>query len=332
MNGVDYKEEIIQSRKGCLGSSDGALLAQIVKLGGIPKSAYRRMAEVKGLVEPKQVNTAAMRAGDEIEMAIFNHLKSVDSRWESNVRWESEIYSTKNCKLIAHPDLVRIDEETKTIYITEVKTTRYSFEETRYRYANQLYIELLIGNEIAARRGKDWKVKLSLCVYSTDGLNISDEGVGEFNPERIIIKQVKLGKMFDIRVAMLFVDEFLDTFTEYYDEEIVEAQYLPDNVRAQFEVIATTLREIKAREAEVNEFKEKLYEFLTARGVKKISCDGFSFTVVPPSKSVQFDGKRFIDDLRRDHPRKAHKIEEVYRKESEKKGYVKITVKEEETN
>ena len=40
----NYKEEIANTRKGCLGSSDGKTLAQIATLGIVPKSAYKRMA------------------------------------------------------------------------------------------------------------------------------------------------------------------------------------------------------------------------------------------------------------------------------------------------
>ena len=51
----DYKQEIIDTRKGCLGSSDGRILSQISTLGYVPKSAYKRMAVLKSLIEHKDI-------------------------------------------------------------------------------------------------------------------------------------------------------------------------------------------------------------------------------------------------------------------------------------
>ena len=103
----DYKNEIANTRKGCLGGSDGKMLAQIAALGYVPKSAYKRLAVCNGLIEQEEIpRTAAIVAGDKIEMAIYDHLTKKDPRYESNPLWVSEKYSTKNVKLIAHPDIV----------------------------------------------------------------------------------------------------------------------------------------------------------------------------------------------------------------------------------
>ena len=132
----EYKDEIRATRKGCLGSSDGKMLEQIASLGNVPKSAYKRLAVVKGLIEQEEIpETAAIRMGNETEMQIFEHLKMVDSRWQSNVRWESKEFSMPNCKLISHPDFILQDEENKILYVSECKATRYTIEQTRAEYA-----------------------------------------------------------------------------------------------------------------------------------------------------------------------------------------------------
>ena len=71
----DYKQDVAQSRVGCLGSSDGKMLAQICALGYVPKSAHKRLAICKGLIPQEEIpRTAAIKAGDEMEMLIYKHL------------------------------------------------------------------------------------------------------------------------------------------------------------------------------------------------------------------------------------------------------------------
>lgn len=328
-----YKQEIINTRKGCLGSSDGKLIAQVIQLGYVPKSAYERLAEVKGLIEHKEIPmTDAIRTGNEIEMAIYHHLKAKDDAWESNVRWESQEFSLPNVKLISHPDLVKIDYEKKVLHVVEVKTTKYSYEYTRHHYEFQLCIHAWLAKEIKeqlqSQYGGKWRVNLALCVYSTEGLDLS-QGI-EFDPSRMTIKPVRFskGQIFDIREGMRVINDFLETFNEYYEGEEVEGRYLPDNVRTQFEAIANMLREIKQRENKIEEFKTSLYDFLNEKGIKKVSCDEFSFSVVQPSSTVSFDAKKYLRDLYEAHPRKARKIETQYRRETKKRGYVLIKTKE----
>ena len=51
----DYKQEVANTRKGCLGGSDGKMLSQIAALGYVPKSALKRLAVCKGLIEQEEM-------------------------------------------------------------------------------------------------------------------------------------------------------------------------------------------------------------------------------------------------------------------------------------
>ena len=249
----DYKNEIANTRKGCLGGSDGKMLAQIAALGYVPKSAFKRLAVCKGLIEQEDIpRTAAIVAGDKIEMAIYDHLTKKDPRYESNPLWVSEKYSTKNVKLIAHPDIVLKDEARKTLFVYEVKTTKYNINDTRTTYKSQLFIENTLAHEIISKLGSGWSVKLFLVHYSTEGLDLND-GV-EFDPTRMTLKEVSFrsSALFDIKAAMELVDTFLETFTEYYDGDDVDADMLPVAVKSQFDDVAAMLVEIKEREAKVD--------------------------------------------------------------------------------
>ena len=324
----DYKSEIVQSRVGSLGSSDGKILLQVAQLGSVPKSAYKRLAVCKGLIEHEDIpRTAAIKAGDEIEMLIYEHLKAKDERWQSNPLLVSEKYSRPNCKLISHIDFMLKDDEKKELNLYECKATHYTFEQTRDIYKAQLFIHHLLGNEMISKLGKGWKMKLHLVHYDTNGLDLENDGV-TFDPERLTVKALRMPKtLFDMGMAMDIVNSFLENFNEYYEGDEIDSVYLPKKVKHDFDTITSVLAEIKERENKVEEFKRKLYDFMLDKNIKGIRSEEWSITRVDASESKSFDGKKYLADLKYLHPRKAKKIEEKYTKTVARGGYVKISVR-----
>jgi hypothetical protein len=130
---------------------------------------------------------------------------------------------------------------------------------------------------------------------------------------------------------MDIVDAFLEDFNEYYEGDEVDADMLPQQVRTQFDEVATFLSEIKEREAKVEEFKQKLYSFMVEKEIKSIKCDAFAITRVDETTTKSFDAKSFLEDLKQNHPRKADRLVAKFSKETKKKGYVKISIRENET-
>lgn len=326
----EYKREIETTRIGCLGGSDGKLLQQVASLKYVPKSAYKRLAVCKGLIPQDNVSTQEMRFGDFIEQMIYDTIcRGASVKYISNPLWESEKYTRKNVKLICHPDIVRIDKEGKAIYVYEVKTTKFDVTATKSTYRAQMFIEWTLAHELASKYGKDWKVYVYLVHYDTNGVDISNEEQWEFDGARMSMHRVSLSTLFDIGGAMDIIDTFLENFTEYYDGDEVDANLLPVNVQKQFDGVTTLLREIKAREDKVNAFKSKLYDFLVERGIAKIKCDDFSFTVVQPTESVSVDYKTlFAQEIESKKPRAAKKLKEKYKKTTQRKGYVLVKLNE----
>lgn len=326
MEEKDYKQEITQSRLGSLGSSDGKMLAQICSLGSVPKSAYKRLAVCKGLIPQTEIpHTAAVKAGDEIEMAIYRHISKADPRYESNPLWVSKKYSRKNVRLISHPDYVLKDDSRKTLFIYECKATKNGVMETRETYKGQLYIHYVLGKELAAEYGSGWNVKLFLVHYDTNGLEL-ENGV-EFEESRLTIKEIRFPyAYFDVALTMTIVDDFLETFTEYYEGDEIDADLLPVSVKTEFDEVAAMLIEIDERQKHVDAFKKKLYTFMAEKGIKSLKNDVFSIVRVDPTKKKSFDSKSYMDDLAKEHPRKAKRIMVKYTKTSETNGYVKISV------
>lgn len=325
----DYKQDIHDTRVGCLGGSDAKMLAMVALNGQVPKSAYKRLAVVRGLVENKEfAPSKAMAFGDFIEQSIYENLRVNDERYQSNPLWVSDRYSKKNVKLIAHPDIVLVDDAKKTLFVYEVKTTKFSVEETRETYRAQLYVEYLLGKEVVESLGKGWRIKLSLVHYDTNGVDV-ENGAFEYDDSRISIIPIVFRKQryFDIDFAMSVVDEFLETFDAYFEGDEVDANYLPTDVKREFDLVTDALREIKERERLVDEFKVKLYEFMVAKDIKSVKNEVFSITRVDPTESRSFDYKTFLEDYRLAHPTKARRLRVKYEKVTKKKGYALIKLK-----
>lgn len=324
----DYKQEITQTRVGCLGSSDGRMLEQIATLGKVPKSAYKRLAVCKGLIPQEEIPTsAAMKAGDDLEMMVYEHLTRKDPRYESNPLWVSDKYSRKNVKLISHPDIVLKDDARKMLFVYEVKTTKFGFDETKENYKTQLYIHYILGKEMAAKYGDGWGVKVFLVHYCTDGLDLSN-GI-EFDVSRLTIKQVTFNApVFNANRAMDVTNEFLEGFNEYYEGDEVDSVYLPQNIKKEFDGIANLLSEIKEREVRVEEFKNKLCDFMQKRGIRNIKSDTWAITMVQATENISVDYKAiFENEIEAKKPRIANKLKKQYKKVSKKKAYVMIKTK-----
>lgn len=322
----NYKDDIKKTRLGSLGGSDGNLLAQVANIGYVPNSARKRLAVMKGLIEKEDITTRVMRYGDFIEQSIYCHLQEIDSRYQSNPLWISGKYSKDGVRLICHPDFVLFDDAKKVLKVYECKATKFNPQQTRDTYLNQLFIEWTLANEIVKAKGEGWKVEIYLCHYDSSNANIDDEFV--FDPDLLSIHRLRMPKnLFDIDKAMTIVSEFASTFDYYTEDEEIDSVYLPEKVKAEFDMVTGILAEIKERETKVDEFKRKLYDFMLDKNIKGIRSEEWSITRVDASESKSFDGKKYLADLKALHPRKAKKIEEKYTKTVARGGYVKILVR-----
>ena len=323
----DYKQDIIRTRTGNVGSSDARMLQQIAELEQVPKSAYKRMAVIKGLVENEDITTPAMRFGDYIENQVFANLKENDERWQSNTCVFSKKYKRANVGCLTHIDFLLQNDKNKTLTICECKATKLSFEQARHEYAYQLCHHFLLAQELAKSLG-GYKIKVMLCVYDANDVDYNDH---EFDPSRLTVKQLrnieKESMTYKLSDAMDIVNDFLENFNEYYEGDEIESEYLPEKVKQEFDTITTILTEIKERETKVEEFKARLYEFMFSHDIKSIKNEAWGITRVDSSESRQFDSKAFLSEYATKHPRLYQKLVKSYEKVVKRKGSVQIRIK-----
>jgi hypothetical protein len=329
---LDYKQDIIQTRTGNVGSSDARMLQQIAELGQVPKSAYKRMAVIKGLAENQDVTTPAMRFGDYIENQVFANLKASDERWQSNPCIKSTKYSRPNIGCLTHVDFMLQDDKNKVLTIGECKATKLSFEQARNEYICQIRHHYLLAQEYARSLGY-YDVKILLCVYDANGVDYDEH---EFNPSRLTVKQLrnmeKESCRYKLADAMDIVSSFLESFDSYYEGDEIDSVYLPEKVKHEFDAITNVLEEIKERKTKVEEFKARLFDFMSSHDIKSVKNDAWSITRVDPTESRQFDSKAFLADYATKHPRAYKKLVSGFEKVVERKGSVQIRLKDKKDN
>nr|DAE02339.1 MAG TPA: hypothetical protein [Herelleviridae sp. cttEB8] len=318
---LDYKNDIINSRIGSLGSSDGKVLAAIAKNGCVQRGQVERLAIAKGLYERPNITNIAMQYGDFIENMIYDSLVQVDERWESNKCFRSQKYGREGLGLLVHIDFSLFDEsrDKPLLLWVECKATTTDIEQTYKDYKEQLYIEYMLGKELAEELGADFK--LELCHYDASVM-FEDESQLQFafDPDKISRKKVVFKKpVFDISFGMDIASKYVSEMTEYKREEI-DWDYLPAEVQEQMKQVNNILVSIKEKQDSIEEFKSRFYDFLCKNEVKSIKTPYFTISRVDESVSIQFDKVRFTAE----HPELAAK----YQRAVKKKGYVLIKTKE----
>lgn len=318
---LDYKNDIINSRIGSLGSSDGKVLAAIAKNGCVQRGQVERLAIAKGLYERPNITNLAMQYGDFIENMIYDSLVQVDERWESNKCFRSQKYGREGLGLLVHIDFSLFDDsrDKPLLLWVECKATTTDIEQTYKDYKEQLYVEYVLGKELAEQLGADFK--LELCHYDASVM-FEDESQLQFafDPDKISRKKVIFKKpVFDIASGMDIAAQYVSEMTEYKREEI-DWDYLPAEVQEQMKQVNNILVSIKEKQDSIEEFKSRFYDFLCKNEIKSVKTPYFTISRVDEAISMQFDKVKFASE----HP----ELVAEYQKEVKKKGYVLIKTKE----
>lgn len=320
-NNYGYKDEIISSRVGNLGGSDARILAAIAKNGCVQRAQVERLAIAKGLYERPNITNIAMQYGDFIENMIYDSLVQVDERWESNKCFRSQKYGREGLGLLVHIDFSLFDEsrDKPLLLWVECKATTTDIEQTYKDYKEQLYVEYVLGKELAEQLGADFK--LELCHYDASVM-FEDEFQLQFafDPDKISRKKVIFKKpVFDISSGMDIAAQYVSEMTEYKREEI-DWDYLPAEVQEQMKQVNNILVSIKEKQDSIEEFKSCFYDFLCKNEIKSVKTPYFTISRVDEAISMQFDKVKFASE----HP----ELVAEYQKEVKKKGYVLIKTKE----
>lgn len=287
MEELDYKREILESRTGSLGSSDAALVERVGRGGllAMTESDKLRLAIMKGQAERPDYHTAAMELGDKIENTIFTIIQRSYPQAVSNPLHEDKMMSNfYGFGIINHID---IEVETDTaITWYEVKASKHSLYEVLDTYKAQLQWHWMLLKKVHGKSGKE--LRLRLVHYQT---GITDT----FQAENINNIPVADDTDMESRFyqGFLLLKDFIPTYEYKAPEDFPIANVEDEQIQQLRGNAEDAILKIQYMQECIDEWKDKVKQYMIANNIKKISGDNYSITLTAPSTSTTFDSKRF---------------------------------------
>lgn len=268
------------------------------------KTSYELAREKTGIDKREFTGNEYTSFGNVLEPQIR---KYINLAYERNFVVDTFI---NNEKLI-RSNVDGIDYDTKQIL--EVKTHGKHFNQKVYELQMQLYMW-----QTGCQEG--W-----LALYERP-----QDFDTEFDQDRLEVISIKrddeeIQKILDAIETFQIRCEFLKDDPEMSEQDFLTYgtdmdKYLLALQEATPQLLAMQ-EEIKTYEVNIKNLKEKLYDAMTENDIKKLETPRLIVTRVLPNKSKRFDSKTF----KQDHA----DLYEQYQKESERKGYVKLTERKE---
>ncbi len=100
----DYKQDIIATRMGGLGSSDAKMVEKVGKIGKLAYADKERIAEMLGIIERRQFSTSATALGDLIENQMYEIVKELYPDAVSNPYYKSKLSEEYGYDIFNHID------------------------------------------------------------------------------------------------------------------------------------------------------------------------------------------------------------------------------------
>jgi hypothetical protein len=285
----DYKQDIIATRMGGLGSSDAKMVEKIGKIGSLSYADRERIAEMLGKVERRQFTTAATALGDTIENQMYDIVKGVYPQAVSNPYYKSKLSEEYGFDIFNHIDY-EAETDTHLIWV-EQKASKHSTDRVRKDYDAQLKWHWMLLCEKAESIGK--KPELRLCHYHTD-----EDTAADFNADNLCFLNISFRKGYDdsIKKGLAVISAALPDF-EFVPKEELDATDLPEELQNAMVLISDKLSQMRALEAEIGAFEERCREIFEANNVKSIRNDLFTITYTAAHESTRFDSKSLEKDL-----------------------------------
>lgn len=308
----DYKQDIVNSRKGGLGSSDASMVMQVANSQAIGDGASQRIAVMLGIIEKKEFRrNKAMIMGDEIEMKVYDEYRDMFPTAQSNPVYASELMTERyGFSVLNHID-IEVESEGELLWF-ECKASKLGTDDVLGSYAAQLAWHWMLLDEKAAKLGKT--PHLFLLHYPTEGMIDS----GYFSIDRL--RQVEIPRetvevdIKRLQDGLAIIAAALPTF-KYVEAEEIDAYSLPADTQEALVALKHKIDTIKQYEAEIAEFKESIKEQMEQHGFKSIRCEAFRITYVAEAVKTSFDGAR----LKKENP-------ELYAQYNNKKSTSKAYV------
>lgn len=288
---MTHQNEIEATRVGGFGGSDAALFYKVglKGLSALSATDKNRIAVAKGLTAYKSIGkTGAMQKGHDFEdwYAAQPFVPLTDREVELSCQCAT------NFRTFAHADFADSFNE-----VWELKCV-LDWEKAKDKYFSQLQWYHMLGVQRVwlvvcdSSKSFEYGIKTPVLIYRDE------------NYIKILQNGIRL------------IDENWDSFGLNDSNDWTTDDLLPFEQQS---VIALTnyFKELKRIEAQAEELKSKIFEFMTANDVKSIKSDSYIINLIPESQTATFDKKKLLAD----HP----EINEAdYLKIGSKKSYITV--------
>lgn len=302
-NGFGLQEvdlNVVTDRHIYVGGSDVPTILGINKY----KTQYQLAQEKLGIIENDFKGNIYTTFGNKLEPQIREYINAVNQ-----TNFIVNTYHDEERSIRSNVDGIDAEEN----ILLEIKTHGKKPTLKVYEVQMQLYMAQT-GAEIG------W-----LAMYERpDNFDI------EFDADRLVIKEIERDET--------LINEILDAIETFW----VRVEYLrekPDMSEEEFMTVGTDMDVsvmklnklapeilkykdyVKTLEEQEKQLKDELYKKMTENNIKKIETPLLVVTRVLPGTTNRFDATAF----KKDHP----ELSEQYTKQSERKGYVKLTERKE---
>jgi possible bacteriophage endonuclease len=308
-------ENVTENRNKYLGGSDLPALFNVSPF----KDCFTLAREKAGVIPAAFKGNEYTRYGQLLEPQIRDYINSIyELKFKENTNINEELGLRSNCD--------GLDKDAGLLL--EIKTNagdKTTYEDV-YDYVLQMQMYMFQFNVekgylVQYKRPENFWSGLNYETQHTDDYFNQD-----FDPERISVMEIKRddkliqqilskAEKFWIDVERLKQNPEMNEQEFYFGDNLVEYN---DTIN-KLSVLEKELNRLSEMEKEAKNQREILYGLMEKVGVKTIVTDALMITKVNPTTTKTIDSKKLKEEM--------PEIAEQYTKVSNKKGYVKITVR-----
>lgn len=312
-------ESVTQNRNKYLGGSDLPALFNVSPF----KDCFTLAREKAGIIPAAFKGNEYTRYGQLLEPQIRDYINSIyELKFKENTNINEDLRLRSNCD--------GLDKDAGLLL--EIKTNagdKTTYEDV-YDYVLQMQMYMFQfdvekGYLVQYKRPENFWSGLNYETQHTDDYFNQD-----FDPERISVMEIKRddkliqqilskAEKFWIDVERLKQNPEMNEQEFYFGDNLVEYN---DTIN-KLSILEKELNRLSEMEKEAKTQREILFGLMEKVGVKTIVTDALMITKVNPTTTKTIDSKKLKEEM--------PEIAEQYTKVSNKKGYVKITVRADKT-
>lgn len=281
------------------GSGDARYVAMLGKSKVPSHALIRRIAELKGFVEPINITNTAIRLGIDMEQSIAEMLpKAVH-----NPKYVSHVLSRPEYEIRNHIDY-ESETPTRVVWV-ELKTSIKTLNECLDAYRQQLAWHYMLLQERKGNRVGE----LYLVITNPDS--------GSVEQYQVTRRDIEF-ELECINVGLELLPDVWSSVTGYTEHPEVNGDMLPARLQEMASEVASAIRQIELLNENMEAFKVQMLDMMQQANVKSIKFDGLTITLVPDSTSTSID----IKLIKERYPDIARECQRV----TSRAAYVKISI------